>query len=146
MIRHLTPLLSSLALVTVAACNSGGSDAAQQADDGAAAPTAWVAEDGVQGNFTGTLDKAGMPVENHTITVMTDGQGAPQIGFWEFCNVDMTGEGPDYTSVEGSSCFIDLGEGQKAYGATATANYADDTLTATVTFENGTTWSFTGTR
>lgn len=125
------------------ACQSGGGAEESAAEPAVAAATA---DEGIQGTFTGTLDKAGTPVEAHAITVATDADGAPQIGFWEFCNVDMVGEGPEYASAPDASCFIDLGEGNKAYGATASASYADNQLTAEVTFEDGTTWSFTGTR
>ena len=51
-----------------------------------------------------------------------------------------------YTSVEGASCLVDLGDGQKPHDATATASYSDNTLEATVTFDDNTVWSFTGSR
>lgn len=145
-------VLVTLLALPMAACKSGAADAPAPsggqapaaADNAAVAPVANV---GIQGTFTGTLDKAGEQVPNHAVTVMTDGQGNPQVGFWEFCNVDMTGEGPEYTSVDGASCFVDLGDGQKPHAATATARYENDSLTASVTFDGGAaTWSFTGTR
>lgn len=105
------------------------------------------APSGLQGAYTGNLDRAGTPVENHVVEVLTDGEGNPQIGIWEFCNVDLTGSGTTYTSVPGSTCLVDLGEGRKEYSAVVTAEMTAEHIEAQIVFgENVATWKYDGRR
>lgn len=134
----------------VAADEATGSAPAADLDAGAAAPTpatAPVADRGVQGNYVGDLVRAGMVTANHPVTVMTDGQGQPQVGFWEFCNVDMVGSGLTFTAAPNSSCLVDLGDGQKPHTVTAgVLNVGDNKIEATITFDTGAVWTYTGVR
>ena len=141
-------------LLSVSACSPQGNNAATSpAAEPSSAPstnsgTAPVAAEGVAGPWRGTLNKGGTAVENHEVVVMTDRDGAPQVGFWEFCNVNMTGEGPTYTVAPASSCFVDLGTGSNTPNniTTGSATFTETSIEATITFENGTVWSFSGTR
>lgn len=137
--------VASLAVSSLAVFGCKPSDAPSAS--GEAPQTAPVADNGVQGNYTGTLNKGGTNVESHPVTVMTDGAGAPQVGFWEFCNVDMVAEGTAYTVKPGMSCLVDLGDGTKSHNITSgSASFTDNAVTATITFENGTVWTYNGTR
>lgn len=138
----------AVSVLSVTVGCQANSTASTSSAAGAEPTTATVANNGVAGTWRGTLDKGGTPVENHEVVVMTDRNGAPQVGFWEFCNVDMTGEGPTYTVAPNMSCFVDLGTGSNAgHNITAgSATFTDTSIEATITFENGTVWSFTGTR
>ncbi len=151
-------------LASTAACSPQGNNAATEtpaeATPAEATPaeapaaqtpgtgTAPVAANGVAGPWRGTLNKGGTAVENHEVVVMTDRDGAPQVGFWEFCNVNMTGEGPSYTVAPASSCFVDLGTGSNTPNniSSGSATFTETSIEATITFENGTVWSFSGTR
>ena len=145
---------SLVVLLSLSACApQGSSTATAPAADPSSAPsanagTAPVAAEGVAGPWRGTLNKGGTAVENHEVVVMTDRDGAPQVGFWEFCNVNMTGEGPTYAVAPASSCFVDLGTGSNTPNniTTGSATFTETSIEATITFENGTVWSFSGTR
>ncbi len=159
--------ITLLASAATVACTSGtpaapaaegtaaaaeGTAAAAEGTAAAAAPAdpnaGRVAAVGVAGTYTGTLNKGGTEVPGHQVTVMTDRAGAPQVGFWESCNVDMVAEGSGFVSAPNMSCFVDLGTGSnQAHNiASGSATIADGNISATITFENGTVWSFTGTR
>jgi hypothetical protein len=134
------------------AAAADGTAAAAEGTAAAAAPAdpnaGRVAAVGVAGTYTGTLNKGGTEVAGHQVTVMTDRAGNPQVGFWEFCNVDMVAEGSGFAPAPNMSCFVDLGTGsnQPHNIASGSATIADGNISATITFENGTVWSYTGTR
>jgi len=128
-------LVITVAIATLVACGGGGST------------TASVKNDGIQGTFRGTLQQGSTEVSDHEVTVMTDGKGNSQLGIWEFCNIDLQGSGPSYTSVEGSSCLVALADGKKrGHGARADVRHKGNTLSAKVTFDDGTVWTYEGKR
>lgn len=105
------------------------------------------ADSGPQGTFHGPLAKGGDTVANHEVVVMTDGKGQPQVGLWEFCNIDLLGEPAAYTSAPDAQCMVDLGDGKKkGHGVTAEASYVGGTWKVKATFDDGTVWTYTGTR
>lgn len=152
-------LLGGLAL---AACNSGasssdGSGASPPATGGgeAAAPAQGGGEArGPIGVYAGTLAQA--PVAGAPSSAESEADIAPyrggalQMGIWEFCNLDLTGEAPAYAVAEGARCLVDLGSGRREYAASGTATIAEGTLSYVVTFselEGGapvSTWTFSG--
>lgn len=79
--------------------------------------------------------------------MLTDGDGNPQIGIWEFCNIDMRGTGTEYNSVPGASCLVDLGEGRKEFDVVATAQITTEHIEVRVVFgDDAATWKFDGSR
>jgi hypothetical protein len=153
-------LLGGLAL---AACNSGTSNAdgsgaspppAAGEGEGAAPAQGGTEARGPVGVYTGTLAQA--PVAGAPSSAEREADIAPyrggalQMGIWEFCNLDLTGEAPAYTVAEGARCLVDLGAGRREYAAGGTATIAEGTLSYVVTFtelEGGapvSTWTFTG--
>jgi hypothetical protein len=113
---------------------------------GSAGGTAKVKDDGPQGSFHGKLTKGDQVVDNHEVVVMTDGKGQPQVGLWELCNIDLVGTGP-YTSAEGSACMVDLGDGKKkGHDVTAKATFDGSTWKVKATFDDGTVWTYEGSR
>jgi hypothetical protein len=170
--RSVALLASAVGLLSIVACKSpapadtaaptaeGTAAAAPAAEAPAAATppaaapaadsprTAPVAANGVAGPYNGTLTRGTDVTQNYTVTVMTDRNGTPQVGFWEFCNVDFPGSSGTYSAAPGSSCLVDLdGTGTKPQNiAGGLAVIGEGTINATITFENGTVWSFVGSR
>lgn len=125
----LRPLFVSL--LVLVACGGGG--------------TAPVKDAGPQGTFKGPLTRGSEVLADHEVVVMTDGQGQPQVGLWEFCNIQLVGGGP-YTAAKDSSCLIDLGDGKKPHAVTAEGRFENGAWSVTATFDEGTVWSWKGTR
>lgn len=143
-------LLSRIAAASLALCSIavfGCKPTTTPEAGGGAAQVAPVANNGVAGNYTGAFNKGGTTIEAHPVTVMTDGAGVPQVGLWEFCNVDMIAEGTGHVARPGSSCLVDLGTGNQPHNITSgSATFGENSVNATITFENGTVWTYTGTR
>lgn len=136
-------IVAPFALLTLTACQSGETESAAESGE----PAAAAAEDsGPLGTYTGTLDQAGTSVEGHTVEVLDYANGQPQIGIFDFCNIDLVGEGPTYTAADGASCLVDLGDGRKPHDASAEVTFEGGTVEATVTFAPGdVVWTYTGT-
>lgn len=170
---HVRLLAALLLLVAFTACRSGSNGAAEEptdetaetsaADEAAATDETAATDEAAEpaepaatepepeererrpGVYFGVLEQDSTVLRDHRVEVLNDRDGVPQLGIWEFCNIDLQGDGPNYTASEGASCFVDLGDGRKGYLVTVEARMTDERLQATVTFGDGdAVWKYDG--
>ena len=128
-------------LAMLVACNNGageGAPASSPATSGDA-PT-------LLGEWAGTITRGDAETEDHTIEFLDHADGQLQLGLQEFCNIDLEGAAPSWSSVEGASCLVDVGDGRNATNVTASVRLEGDTVLLIATFDGGQMWSFEGTR
>lgn len=137
---HTRILTALVALAPLAvACNSGGGGEAGGADESAEAPT-------LVGSWTGTISRVEGESEDHTIEVLDHTSGQLQLGLQDFCNIDLQGDAPTWTSVDDATCLVDLGDGRNPTPVSATVRLEGDTVLIMATFDGDTMWTFEGTR
>lgn len=152
-----TAMMTAMMIVvflSVAACRSGGSQ-----DEGSGEPEAnargGAEARGPVGVYEGTLSRTrpGGVTEQapHEADIASHADGRLQVGVWEFCNVELTGEAPSYAVSDGARCLLDMGDGRREYLASGSASLEGEGLAFDLVFTGldgdaavG-TWSFEGT-
>lgn len=99
------------------------------------------------GIYRGTLQRGDQTTANHEVEVLADTDGSPNVTVFDFCSLQMRGDGPTFTAEEGSRCLVDLGDGRRSRPATGEATFDNGTLRASVRFpEEDVVWTFEGAR
>lgn len=139
----MTRTITALALlVPLTACNSGGDTESGAASNESGAP---VAASPI-GEWPGTITRGEAASESHTVEVLDHADGQLQLGLQEFCNIDLEGAAPSWSSAEGASCLVDLGDGRNPTNVSASVRLEGDTLLIIANFDGGVMWSFEGSR
>lgn len=136
-------LVAFVLIAPLVACNSagdGGDENAVPAQSSAAEPQ------NLEGEWPGTITRGDAESEAHTIEVLDYVDGQLQLGLQEFCNIDLEGEAPSWSSADGASCLVDLGNGSSPTDVSASVRLEGDRILVVANFDGGVMWSFEGSR